>query len=104
VASTVFSEHPSAWTPLQGTKYTARGLDALAANSEVGARYGWPTLTKATDCPPQPVSPARDPSDPTRAISSPTTAPDDEYHSRLLQPPDAQYRDRPHGLGPGMPF
>lgn len=108
IAPAADSEHPDPSSPLQGADYTARVLNALTANPKVWARtvflLNYDENDGLFDHVPPPAPPARDPADPGRMLGGTTIAVDDEYHVHSQDPADAQYLNRPYGLGMRVPM
>lgn len=108
IAPTVWSEHPSVSTPLQGAEYTAQVLDALTANPDVWSRtvllINFDENDGLFDHVPPPAPPARDPGDPHRLIGATTVPAEEEYHRLVRGDSDAAYRNRPYGLGVRVPL
>ncbi|MDV6330927.1 phosphocholine-specific phospholipase C [Asticcacaulis sp. 201] len=108
VAPAAYSEHPDPSSPFQGAEYTAQVLDALTANPAVWAKtaliVNFDENDGLFDHVPPPAPPARDPKAPERYFGGSTVPVDDEYHVKSQNAEDAQYLNRPYGLGPRVPM
>ncbi|MEY4577039.1 MAG: hypothetical protein RL701_1742 [Pseudomonadota bacterium] len=106
IPTPVWSEHPSASSPVQGASYTQRVLDILVSNPEVWSRTAFIVTFDENDGffdhVPPPAPPSRDASG--HALGNTTlgeSAIAAEYYTNGIDGVDAT---RPYGMGPRVPM
>ena len=109
VAGAKDSEHPDPSSPVQGSDYTARVLDALTADPDVWARTVLLVMFDENDGffdhAPPPAPPSRDASGALHGASSVDLTGEHHLVPNAAEPIDLpKYRGRAYGLGPRVPM